>query len=356
MKPATFSNPAPAGKSADLAGAATCASLELAARLPTQLAAFQTAVEQTFLADEILRTVSVRTRDGREASLALCRAPRPFARWRVVGTREVYEPVDALGEPLDLLARELVRDGRPLDLDRVPADSALVPALAAAMRGRGWLVSRPAKPRPLITLPPGLADPLALFNAGRRSDFRRSRRKAERHGPLTFEILAPAPAEFDALYEQAIAVEAHGWKRAAGSALEVDRGKQAFFRTFLKACCAAGLTRIAFLHISGHPAAMQLALQWRERFWLFKIGYDEAWRDCSPGNLLMLHTLEHAARSGLKSYELLGNVEPWIAQLWTGEQLPCVHLRTYPLGLRGFVALAGDAATAAIAKILRGAA
>jgi len=347
MKPAKFSEPAPlaAPFPAEPGGGAT---------LPTQLPAFRDAVTETFLADAILRPVTVRSGDGAEASLPLCRARGPFARWRVVGSREVFEPVDAQGEPMDLLARELASDARPLDFDRVPANSPLVPALAEAMRGHGWLVARPAQPRPLITLPPDLADPLVLFNAGRRSDFRRAQRKAERHGAVACEILSPTPAEFDALFDEAIAVESHSWKRAAGSALEVDRSKQDFFRRFLGACCGDGLTRIAFLRIAGQPAAMQLALEWRERFWLFKIGYDEAWRDCSPGNLLMLHTLEYAARKGLRSYELLGNVERWIALLWTGEQLPCLRLRTYPRSLRGLVALAGDGCAAGLAKLRRG--
>ena len=59
----------------------------------------------------------------------------------------------------------------------------------------------------------------------------------------------------------------------------------------------------------------------------------------------MLHTIGWAAERGLSAYELLGNVEPWIAQFWTRESHDCVCLRAYPFNARGAAAFAGDAAT-----------
>ena len=85
-----------------------------------------------------------------------------------------------------------------------------------------------------------------------------------------------------------------------------------------------------------------MAVETLGRYWLFKIGYDERYGKCSPGTLLMLHAIGEAARRGLVAFELLGNVEPWIAELWTREQHDCVRLRTYPFNLHGAVALAND--------------
>ncbi len=345
--------PDPAGGALrDSAFLAEAMDSEEGAWLPTQLAAFRSAVVDTFLPGAIVREFTASSDLGRgtgeEARLLLCRDRNAAARWRIVGSHEVFEPVDALsvsGAAMDALAQRLVAQGRPLDFNRVPATSPLVPALRRAMAGRGWLSVRPAQPRPVLTLPPGERDPLALFNAGRRSDFRRSLRRAEKHGKVAFEILAPTASEFEDLYAQAIAIEARSWKREAGSALAVDPVKCAFFREFLKASCAAGRTRIAFMSVAGERVAMQLALEWSDRFWLFKIGFDEAYRDCSPGSLLMLHTLGHAMRAGLESYELLGCAEAWIERLWTTEQLPCLRLRTYPRSALGLAALGQDGAS-----------
>ncbi len=57
----------------------------------------------------------------------------------------------------------------------------------------------------------------------------------------------------------------------------------------------------------------------------------------------MLHTIGWAANRELKAYELLGNLEAWIAQFWTREQHDCVWVRAYPYNARGAVAFAADA-------------
>jgi CelD/BcsL family acetyltransferase involved in cellulose biosynthesis len=87
-----------------------------------------------------------------------------------------------------------------------------------------------------------------------------------------------------------------------------------------------------------------------DRFWLFKIGYDEQFARCSPGTLLMLHTVRYAAERGLVSYEFLGSADPWTAH-WTQLQLPCVAVRAYPLRARGAVSFLSDAMQVAAKQV-----
>ncbi|MFA7604165.1 MAG: GNAT family N-acetyltransferase [Novosphingobium sp.] len=340
----------------DPAVARAWARLEGSARLPTQSQAFIAALSRTMLAGARIAIVLAPGVDGGSALLPLCREKGWLARWRTAGSLEVFEPVDALYAGADgarLLAETVARQSRPLRLDRMPADSALVPALKAAMAGRGWLSVRPAQSSPLITLDEGWESPESRFNARRRSDFRRAARRAEALGVVSWEVLSPTPAEFDALFDEAIAIELRSWKKAAGTAIALDPAKEAFFRAFFRAACAEGTFRAAFLRIDGRAVAMQLALESYGRFWLFKIGYDEACGKCSPGTLLMLHTLGWAKRRGLRSYELLGESEAWIADLWTRECREHVRVRTYPFGLRGVLALAADAAAWVAARLRR---
>ena len=320
--------------------------MEIAGTLPTQGHAFAAALSDSLLADAHIEVFVARDADGIGALLPLCCDAGPFARWRLPGAREVFEPSDALcsgPEAARQLAEIIVTEDRALILDRIPAGSPLVPAICAAMRGRGLVSVRAAVPCPTIALDASWAEPDSRFNAGRRSDFRRAARRAAAMGAVFYEIIAPDPNEFDALFDTAIAVEANSWKREAGTAIASDPAKEAFFRDFFRRACLRGTLRIAFLRINNQPVAMQLAIESGNRYWLFKIGYDEAFGKCSPGTLLMLHTLRHAARSGGQAYELLGAVEPWIAELWTQEAHRCVRLRTYPYTLRGVVALTQDA-------------
>jgi len=321
--------------------------LEEAASLPTQSHSFADALARTLLADTDIEIFFVRAGSDVAAVLPLCRAPGRFARWTTIGADQVCEPDDALCRDADSarrLADAIVRDGRALELDRIPAESPFIPALRAAVRGRGWISVRPATPTPTIRLDPRWRDPSSCFNPGRRSDFRRAARRAGELGEVSFEMLAPTPGEFDALFDEAIGVELRSWKREAGTAIAADRAKEDCFRHFFRSACERGTFRIAFMRIGGRSVAMQMALETLDRYWLFKIGFDEGFERCSPGTLLMLHTIGWAAGRELRAYELLGNVEPWIAQFWTREQHDCVCLRVYPFNPRGAVRFAADAA------------
>jgi CelD/BcsL family acetyltransferase involved in cellulose biosynthesis len=320
--------------------------LEAAASLPMQSHAFASALAGTFLADNHIEVFFIPERDDIAALLTLCREPGPFARWRMVGAHEVCEPDDALyrdRQSARRLADAIVADGRALEMDRVPAGSELIRALRGALRGRGWMSVRPATPTPTIELDPRWKDPASCFNSGRRSDFRRAARRASEYGDVSFEILSPRPDEFDALFDEAIGVEMRSWKRETGTAIAADRAKESCFRRYFRSACEEGNFRIAFMRIDGRAVAMQMALEWLGRYWLFKIGFDEEYERCSPGTLLMLHTIGWAAERDLAAYELLGNLEPWIATFWTREQHDCVWIRAYPFNAKGAVAFAADA-------------
>ncbi|HEX6375775.1 MAG TPA: GNAT family N-acetyltransferase [Allosphingosinicella sp.] len=320
--------------------------LETAAALPMQGRAFASALADTLLAGADIEVFFIREGDDIAALLPLCREPGYFARWTMIGAHQVCEPNDALcrnPQAARLLAEAIAGNGRALEMDRVPAGSPMIPALRAAMRGKGWISVRPTAPTPTINLDARWKDPSSCFNSGRRSDFRRAARKANEFGQVSFEILSPKPGEFDALFDEAVGVELRSWKREAGTAIAVDRAKENCFRQFFRSACERGTFRIAFMRIDGQAVAMQMALEWLDRYWLFKIGFDEEFERCSPGTLLMLHTIGWAADRQLTAYELLGNVEPWIARFWTREQHDCVCLRAYPRNVRGAIAFAADA-------------
>ncbi|HYW15122.1 MAG TPA: GNAT family N-acetyltransferase [Allosphingosinicella sp.] len=320
--------------------------LEAASSLPMQSHAFASALAGTLLAEAHIEVFFVRERNEVAALLPLCRGPGRFARWTMVGADKVCEPDDALyrnPQAAHALAQAMIGDGRPLEMDRVPVGSELIPALRQALRGKGWMSVRPATPTPTINLDPRWKDPASCFNSGRRSDFRRAARRAGELGRLSFEILSPGPEEFDALFDEAIGVEMRSWKREAGTAIAADRAKEDCFRHYFRTACEQGSFRVAFMRIDGRAVAMQLALETLDRYWLFKIGFDEAYERCSPGTLLMLHTIAWAAGRELRAYELLGNLEPWIAQFWTREQHDCAWVRAYPFNARGAVALGADA-------------
>lgn len=319
--------------------------LECHAFLPSQSLAFHAALGETMLRGQRGMAITAEDSGTACAMVLLSRSARPWAVWHIPGPREIHEPTDALyrdAAAAQLLAKRLIALNQPLAIDRITQRSLLVAALKVSARGRAWISVRPASPCPTLALGPQWIEPESNFNAGRRSDLRRAARRAASLGKVSYALHSPGPDQFAALFEEAVRIEALGWKAQARTAMRDDPAKLTFFRTFLADEAAKGRLRIAFMLIDERAVAMQLATLRANRYWLFKIGYDEAFARCSPGRLLMLHTIGAAAREGLDAYELLGENEAWIADFWTRSKNPCLRLRIYPRSLWGLAALARD--------------
>jgi CelD/BcsL family acetyltransferase involved in cellulose biosynthesis len=336
--------PARAGGAALAPVAAGWRHLEHVAQSPTQQFVWSQACAEAFHDADAPHPVVVRERGQVIAIAPLVRTRGPVPRLESLGVRELFEPSDFLyasGDALAALADRLARQPLPLQLQRVPDDSPVVGALQRAFRGRGVFHSAPISPCPFIDLDPTWNDPEKHFNSGRRSDFRRARRHAEQMGPVTFEVIAPAPDEVGGLVDEALAVEASSWKGSQGTALARDPVRARFFHRYAAAAAAQGILRLVFMRIAGRAVGMQIAVECARRFWLLKIGYDESVARCSPGNLLMLHTVKYAASRGLLSYEFLGGAAPWTAT-WTRTLRQCTIVRAYPFSAAGMAALSWD--------------
>ena len=313
--------------------------LDEAATLPMQQWSWIRAGAATFGRQGQLRIVVGVDGDRAVAVVPLVRHPQNNY-FEFLAVPQLYEPTDVLcsnPEALAPLAEALVHQGMPFLLQRLPAESALAGPLKQAMEGQGLFVNRPDVGWPTLSLDSRWEEPESQLNAGRRSDLRRARRRAEALGPITVEVLAPSPDELPSLLDEAYAVEAASWKGAAGSALAHEPVMGAFYRHYAEATSRQGRFRLAFLSIGNQRAAMQMAVECANRFWLLKTGYDAQFARCSPGLLLVNETVREAARRGLESYEFLGAPEEW-TQVWTRVERPCLALHGYPLNLRGLSA------------------
>jgi CelD/BcsL family acetyltransferase involved in cellulose biosynthesis len=277
---------------------------------------------------------------GRLGFAPLARKPGLTGRLESLGASQLFEPFDvACSDPpaLALLGKAMARLKSPIILKRLAADSGLIASIESAVRGRGLVRKRPAPPHPWIPLDESWAAPESHLKSGRRSDLRRAKRIAESMGSVTFEVLAPTPAELGPLLEEAFAVGGHGWKARSGTALACDSQVTDFFRRYSVAASEAGTLRIAFFRIDGQAVAMQMAVENAGSYWLLKMEYDERYARCSPGNLLTAETIRYAARAGLRFYEFMGTVEP-CTELWTNQVHETVDLFIYPYNVRGMEA------------------
>jgi CelD/BcsL family acetyltransferase involved in cellulose biosynthesis len=294
--------------------------------------------------------------DHPKALAPLIKRKRVFPRLEMIGVKELYEPMDFLYSDhasLDVLARNLVNQRITILLRRLPADSPAISAIQRAFRRRGVVRILPVHPYPYIELNPGWMEPESCFDSGRRSDIRRAQRHASQFGEVSYEMLSPRPDEVRPLLEEAYQTEMASWKGVQGTALALDPVRRAFYTQYAVAASERGILRLVFLRINGEAAGMQIAIECDDRFWLLKIGHDDKFARCSPGTLLMLHSVKYAAVRGLKSYEFLGIAERWTG-VWTKSLRCCVALRAYPLSMSGIAVMTYDAGSDLIVSVLKG--
>jgi CelD/BcsL family acetyltransferase involved in cellulose biosynthesis len=261
----------------------------------------------------------------------------------------LHEPTDLLArspEALEELLTGVLRERRPLALARIPADSPTIPALRRALGRRGIVRVQEVVGHPVMTLGEAWREPGGGLSSSRRSALRRSRRRAEQSGEVTVELHVPKPGEEGPLLDEAFAVEARSWKGEAGTAVAMVPELDRFYRRIAAEAAARGALRVELLRIAGTAVAMQLALEWRRRIWLLKIGFDDAHAAASPGQLLLAESVADAARRELDGYELLGVPAAW-TEPWASQVTACASVIAYPPGVPSATALGGLAARAA---------
>jgi CelD/BcsL family acetyltransferase involved in cellulose biosynthesis len=291
---------------------------------------------------------------GAIAPLAFVRK-RGWERLELLGSSFLSEPGGFLyrdAESLRDLMLGLMKDGKPMLLSRLGEDSGEVGMLREMNKKRALVVARTETGSPYLPLTTNWAAFEAALSSRDRYDLRRAGKRAERSGKIQFEIANPGPETVDRYLEEIYRVEAAGWKGRQGTALLADERLKRFFNLYAKAASRQGALRLCFLRINDRAVAVQLAAEYYKRFWVFKIGYDEAFSRCSPGILLMHETIRYAFEQGLEAYEFLGFDAPWMHR-WTEQKHSHITARIYPFSLRGQLRLGRDAAVSVVNKAFR---
>jgi CelD/BcsL family acetyltransferase involved in cellulose biosynthesis len=269
---------------------------------------------------------------------------RGIRRLELLGGRYLGEPSGLLynsSEALDVLVRAIVDARRPFMLARIPAQSPAIAQLRSATRRRNLMAVRPAADTIAVPIASGWDEYLARLASRRRYDLKRARRRADQAGKIMFRIHSPDPEEVDGLFAEFVRIEAMGWKDRNGSSLRQRQVLRGFFQQYARLASRSGNLRFSFLELEGRPIAAQLSVEHAKRFWVLKIGYDEAWSRCSPGMQLLAETMRYAFEHQLEAYEFLGHYEDWLHG-WQGEHSEFRTIACYPATLSGMWGLATD--------------
>jgi len=153
------------------------------------------------------------------------------------------------------------------------------------------------------------------MSSKRRNTLKRRRRKLEERGELTLRVLADG-AQLGPPLEEALRVEALGWKGRRGTAIESRPDTHLFYRRVAAWAGSEGTLRLALLRVDDRLVAFDYALESRGRHYLLKTGFDPAYSDCAPGIVLRTMMIERAYALGLERYEFLGGEDDYKRE-WT---------------------------------------
>lgn len=231
--------------------------------------------------------------------------------------------IDKLGEPGGVLfknnmALEMVVEWAtakliPLFLENIPLNQAkLLNSRSISIRKNGIHYWKPSNYSCYLKISGGWNAYWASLPSKRRNDIRRARRRAESFGKPIYTFINPFTEQLAELLERAYRIENRNWKSQNHSSLETNPRLKDFFSELAFRMQAKGYLRLGFLTIDGLDAAMLIGLEYGNSFWLLKIGYDQRFRKCSPGILLITESIRYAFQRQLRIYEFLGSYEPWL--------------------------------------------
>ncbi len=231
----------------------------------------------------------------------------------LVDGRDAAESVDRFAALLRMLEPEGV-----FLFEDFPVEDETGALFMAGLGNGGFKVSL-ANARSRACLSPADGrDAGALMSAGRRRRIARLERRLREAGTVEFER---AERLWDVLlrFEEFLVMETRGWKGRKGSSIHLIRKTAAFARQAVSSLAAEGRAVIYSLRVDGKAIASLIMLRSANRYYPWKIAFDEAWSAYSPGMQLMLRATQQLLSSADFAFaDSLAGESSWIDALWPG--------------------------------------
>ena len=195
-----------------------------------------------------------------------------------------------------------------LDLYNLLDSSSTLSALQRAAELRGWnFETQKLQHSPYIPLPGNWETYLAGIDKKQRHEIRRKmRRLAEAEVPSRWYVVSD-PAQVDAEIEAFIELMAHDEQKA----VFLTPPMREHMRSAMRCAFDEGCLHLAVLEIDGGKAAAYLSFNYLNRLWVYNSGLNPAYRDYSPGWVLLGNLLQWANESGLSEFDFMRGDEDY---------------------------------------------
>lgn len=215
-----------------------------------------------------------------------------------------------------------------LELRQLPAGSRaadLLPGLAAE---DGYLAGQwRANDAPYIRIAGSWEAYFKKLNKKHRAAIRKGLERLRELGEVGVE-LATSPGEENRDFDDALRLEGAAWKGEEGTALANDPARRGFYLEFVRRASEQGWLRLYFLTVRDVRIAIKIAVQYRNKWYFLKSGYDPHYAFYTPSHLLNEHLIRAAHETGIEEVDFLGNAERW-KMSWANETRPHTWLYVF---------------------------
>jgi CelD/BcsL family acetyltransferase involved in cellulose biosynthesis len=276
------------------------------------------------------------------APMVLRQSEQPLKPWRLdfLGGEYLKEPnrfvgsdPGALNMLVDAISAEQVY---PVRLSRILSDNGTLSSIVEKFKNRGWIAKIAHMPYPYLNLGDD------SIKKSLQKDLKRARKKAQKYGTLSLKVISDKEqGNLQQYLKEVLDIEASGWKGHNQTAIIFNNNRKKFFKNYAISAFKDGVLRLLFLMLDGKAVAVQYGVESANAFWLLSIGYNEQYRDFSPGNLLLEESIKYAYQNNLIHYNLLGKDESWTKR-WTTTSKDSLILAAYKLNFHGMKAILSD--------------
>jgi CelD/BcsL family acetyltransferase involved in cellulose biosynthesis len=215
---------------------------------------------------------------------------------------------EAVSAIFDHLARRVSFD--VLELDGVAADSPNLPLIEQQFGEEASFQHR-LTPRfvcPQVELD---GDWAVVLKRSRRADnFKRRLRQLRARDGFEYRIVTQ-PAESGAAFERFLELHEACWAERGGSDATGHASLQSFHRDVVVRLAEAGLLRFDELWVEGACRASIYGMDDGQRYCFYNSGYEPAWKNASPGLVLLGLSIEAAVKRGVRRYDFLRGTETY---------------------------------------------
>jgi CelD/BcsL family acetyltransferase involved in cellulose biosynthesis len=263
-----------------------------------------------------------------------------------VPTRLAVAPANSHSCRFDIIADDGAAAARAL-LSHLSADKTwdVIELTDVPENGNAWLLysaareagfpvgAQESQQSPYLPLPQSYQEMERRMSTSFRANLRRRHRKLEAIGTVEFEHVTGG-ADLRSRLDECFAIEESGWKGRNGTAIVQDTRTRGFYTDLAMTAAARKYLSLFFLKLNGRSIAFHYGFTYAGVYYMPKLGYDEEFKGCSPGLVLLDEIIKDCIARGVRVYDFLGPALEWKTQ-WSHQVRRHSHLYIFRNSLFG---------------------